>query len=80
MVPGLRRFRRYYATARFMLIIGAAVAFALAALRFESDASVHLLQNIGWMLLCLTVLFIDPENPPNSHSVPIDEEPDNDSA
>lgn len=64
MVPGIRRFRHYYATARFMLIIGGGVAFALAAAKSLTFSEA--LQNVGWLLLCATVLFIDPENPPNT--------------
>jgi hypothetical protein len=67
MVPGIRRFRQYYATIRFLLIVGGAVAFAIAALR--SETTTGLMQNVGWFLLCATVLFIDPENPPDQKVV-----------
>jgi hypothetical protein len=70
MVPGLRRLRAYYATIRFMLIIGGGIAFVLAALK--ADTLTGAMQNVGWFLLCATVLFIDPENPPNQTSDPFD--------
>jgi len=72
MVPGIRRFRRYYATARFLLIVGGGVAFALAAVRSVTFSEA--LQNVGWLLLCATVLFIDPENPPNQTALSIEDD------
>ncbi len=58
----LRRIRRAFPTIRFMLIIGGVVAFALAAITASTPEG-HM-ENVGWLLLCLTALFIDPENPP----------------
>jgi hypothetical protein len=47
-----------------MLIIGGGIAFALAAVKAESITGT--MQNLGWLMLCATALFLDPENPPGS--------------
>jgi hypothetical protein len=60
----LHRIRHAFPTIRFLLIVGGAVAFALAAVR--ADTLTGVMQNVGWLLLCATVLFLDPENPPGS--------------
>lgn len=60
----LRRIRRAFPTIRFMLVVGGMVAFALAAIVAETLTGA--MQNLGWFLLCATVLFLDPENPPNA--------------
>lgn len=59
----LARIRHFFPTIRFMLVNGAGVAFTIAMLKAKDlpDA----LMALGWLMLCLTVLFIDPENPPH---------------
>jgi len=60
----MKRLSHLFPTVRFMLIIGGAMAFALAAVTATTVAGT--MQNVGWLLLCATVLFLDPENPPGS--------------
>lgn len=60
----LRKMRHFFPTIRFMLVLGGMVAFALGVVA-ASDVT-QALQNLGWFLVCATVLFLDPENPPGT--------------
>jgi hypothetical protein len=60
----LARIRRFFPTIRFMLIIGGMVAFALSVATSQSVSDT--MRSLGWFMLCATVLFLDPENPPGS--------------